>query len=155
MLALAFGSVVAPNKICSPSPEIQSLNTLSVLPAIPLAVVVEADVLDGTQEEGTSVEAPRRMFIVPRWERPFAQTWMSHFYQASAAGRLHTGALLLSPVEHVPLRPLRRGGAAGELRGDRLRLKDRCAEGGRTRVGRARLTPRRGGRLPAKRSSSA
>ena len=28
MLALAFGSVVAPNKICSPSPEIQSLNTL-------------------------------------------------------------------------------------------------------------------------------
>ena len=43
----------------------------------------------------------RRMFLEPQWERPFEQTWMSHFYQASAAGRLRGGVLLLSPVEHV------------------------------------------------------
>ncbi len=47
-----------------------------------------------------SREGNRKMFLDTTWEHPFEQTWMSHVYQLTTDGRVLTGVLLLSPVDH-------------------------------------------------------
>lgn len=45
-------------------------------------------------------EGNRRMFLETRWAHPFEQTWMSHMFQMTRAGKLRGGVLLASPIEH-------------------------------------------------------
>jgi hypothetical protein len=45
-------------------------------------------------------EGNRRMFLDVRWSHPFEQTWMSHMFQLSRAGKLRGAVLLASPIQH-------------------------------------------------------
>ena len=40
------------------------------------------------------------MFLDTKWEYPYEQTWMSHFYQLTIKGELNPGILLATPTEH-------------------------------------------------------
>lgn len=47
-----------------------------------------------------SREGNRKMFLDTKWEYPYEQTWMSHFYQLTIKGELNPGILLATPTEH-------------------------------------------------------
>jgi hypothetical protein len=47
-----------------------------------------------------SKEGNHKMFIETKFNHPFEQTWMSHFYQLTKKNLLHSSVLLLSPIEH-------------------------------------------------------
>ena len=40
------------------------------------------------------------MFQETKWDRPYEQTWMSHIYQETIKGKINSGLLLLTPIEH-------------------------------------------------------
>ena len=42
----------------------------------------------------------RRLFLDTVWARPFEQTWMSHIYQQTRAGKCKGAVLLASPITH-------------------------------------------------------
>jgi len=42
----------------------------------------------------------RKMFLETKWDRPFEQTWMSHFFQLTKEKKLKPGLLLITPTEH-------------------------------------------------------
>ncbi len=42
----------------------------------------------------------KKMFLETTWAHPFEQTWMSHMYQQTVAGKLKPGLLLMTPTEH-------------------------------------------------------
>jgi hypothetical protein len=42
----------------------------------------------------------KKMFLDTTWSRPFENTWMSHMYQLTKKGKLNSGLLLLTPIEH-------------------------------------------------------
>jgi hypothetical protein len=42
----------------------------------------------------------KKMFLNTTWSRPFENTWMSHMYQLTKKGKLNSGLLLLTPIEH-------------------------------------------------------
>ncbi len=41
-----------------------------------------------------------KMFIETKWAFPYEQTWMSHMFQETHAGRLRPAVLLASPIDH-------------------------------------------------------
>jgi hypothetical protein len=45
-------------------------------------------------------EGNRKMFQETKWDRPYEQTWMSHIYQETIKGKIKSGLLLLTPIEH-------------------------------------------------------
>jgi hypothetical protein len=45
-------------------------------------------------------EGNRKMFQDTKWERPYENTWMSHIYQETIKGKINSGLLLLTPIEH-------------------------------------------------------
>ena len=45
-------------------------------------------------------EGNRKMFQETKWDRPFENTWMSHIYQETIKGKINSGLLLLTPIEH-------------------------------------------------------
>ena len=45
-------------------------------------------------------EGNRKMFQETKWQRPFENTWMSHIYQETIKGKVNSGLLLLTPIEH-------------------------------------------------------
>ena len=45
-------------------------------------------------------EGNRKMFQETKWDRPYEQTWMSHIYQETIKGKINSGLLLLTPIEH-------------------------------------------------------
>jgi hypothetical protein len=45
-------------------------------------------------------EGNRKMFQETKWDRPHEQTWMSHIYQETIKGKIKSGLLLLTPIEH-------------------------------------------------------
>ena len=47
-----------------------------------------------------SKEGNKKMFLETTWTRPYEQTWMSHMFQLSKAGKLNSGILLCSPITH-------------------------------------------------------
>ena len=47
-----------------------------------------------------SREGNKKMFLDTKWEYPYEQTWMSHFYQLTRKEELHSGILLATPTEH-------------------------------------------------------
>lgn len=47
-----------------------------------------------------SREGNRRMFLDTRWAHPYEQTWMSHLFQETRAGRLRPAVLLASVIQH-------------------------------------------------------
>jgi len=47
-----------------------------------------------------SREGNKKMFIDVKWQHPYEQTWMSHFFQLTKKGSLNGALLLLSPIEH-------------------------------------------------------
>ena len=42
----------------------------------------------------------QKLFLDTKWNHPYEQTWMSHFFQETRKGLIHGAVLLLSPVEH-------------------------------------------------------
>jgi hypothetical protein len=42
----------------------------------------------------------QKMFIETKWAHPYEQTWMSHMFQETHAGRLKPAVLLASPIDH-------------------------------------------------------
>ena len=40
------------------------------------------------------------MFMDTTWGHPYEQTWMSHIFQETRAGKINPAILLLSPTEH-------------------------------------------------------
>ena len=42
----------------------------------------------------------QKMFLDTTWARPYEQTWMSHMFQETIAGRLKPAVLLASPIDH-------------------------------------------------------
>jgi hypothetical protein len=40
------------------------------------------------------------MFQNTKWEKPYENTWMSHIYQETIKGKINSGLLLLTPIEH-------------------------------------------------------
>jgi hypothetical protein len=42
----------------------------------------------------------KKMFLDTKWAHPFEQTWMSHIYQETKAGKIKPGLLLFTPTEH-------------------------------------------------------
>lgn len=47
-----------------------------------------------------SREGNQKMFLDTKWQYPYEQTWMSHFYQLAKQGKLTPGLLLATPTEH-------------------------------------------------------
>jgi len=47
-----------------------------------------------------SREGNRKMFLDTTWSFPYEQTWMSHMFQETRAGRLNPAVLLASPINH-------------------------------------------------------
>lgn len=47
-----------------------------------------------------SKEGNKKMFIDTTWAHPYEQTWMSHMYQQTKAGKLKPAILLASPIWH-------------------------------------------------------
>jgi hypothetical protein len=47
-----------------------------------------------------SREGNRRMFLETKWAHPYEQTWMSHHFQETRAGRLRPAVLLASVIQH-------------------------------------------------------
>jgi hypothetical protein len=45
-------------------------------------------------------EGNRKMFQNTKWEKPYENTWMSHIYQETIKGKINSGLLLLTPIEH-------------------------------------------------------
>ena len=45
-------------------------------------------------------EGNRKMFQETKWDRPYEQTWMSNIYQETIKGKINSGLLLLTPIEH-------------------------------------------------------
>lgn len=45
-------------------------------------------------------EGNRKMFQETKWLKPFENTWMSHIYQETIKGKVNSGLLLLTPIEH-------------------------------------------------------
>jgi hypothetical protein len=42
----------------------------------------------------------QKMFLDTKWAHPYEQTWMSHMFQETHAGRLKPAVLLASPIDH-------------------------------------------------------
>lgn len=42
----------------------------------------------------------KKMFLDVKWDHPYEQTWMSHFFQMTVKGELNPGLLLASPINH-------------------------------------------------------
>lgn len=42
----------------------------------------------------------KKMFLDVKWDHPYEQTWMSHFFQMTVKGELKPGLLLASPINH-------------------------------------------------------
>ncbi len=42
----------------------------------------------------------KKMFLDVKWDYPYEQTWMSHFFQMTVKGELNPGLLLASPINH-------------------------------------------------------
>jgi hypothetical protein len=42
----------------------------------------------------------KKMFLDTTWARPYEQTWMSHMFQETLAGKLKPAVLLASPINH-------------------------------------------------------
>lgn len=47
-----------------------------------------------------SREGNEKMFLETKWDHPYEQTWMSHFYQLTVQGILNPGILLTTPTHH-------------------------------------------------------
>lgn len=47
-----------------------------------------------------SREGNKKMFLDTKWDYPYEQTWMSHFYKLTVDGKLNPGVLLATPTEH-------------------------------------------------------
>jgi hypothetical protein len=47
-----------------------------------------------------SREGNKKMFLNTDWANPYEQTWMSHMFQETIAGRLTPAVLLASPINH-------------------------------------------------------
>ena len=47
-----------------------------------------------------SREGNEKMFLETKWDHPYEQTWMSHFYQLTVKGILNPGILLTTPTHH-------------------------------------------------------
>ena len=47
-----------------------------------------------------SREGNKKMFLDTKWEYPYEQTWMSHFYTLVKEGKLNPGLLLATPTYH-------------------------------------------------------
>jgi hypothetical protein len=45
-------------------------------------------------------EGNRKMFQDTKFQHPFENTWMSHIYQETIKGKINSGLLLLTPIEH-------------------------------------------------------
>lgn len=45
-------------------------------------------------------EGNQKCFLDTKWEHPYEQTWMSHIYQMTIAGKVKPGILLASPFTH-------------------------------------------------------
>jgi len=45
-------------------------------------------------------EGNRKMFQDTKWQHPYENTWMSHIYQETIKGKINSGLLLLTPIEH-------------------------------------------------------
>jgi len=45
-------------------------------------------------------EGNRKMFQDTKFQHPFENTWMSHIYQETIKGKIKSGLLLLTPIEH-------------------------------------------------------
>jgi hypothetical protein len=41
-----------------------------------------------------------KMFLETKWDYPYEQTWMSHFYQLTVEGVINPGILLTTPTHH-------------------------------------------------------
>jgi hypothetical protein len=47
-----------------------------------------------------SRQGNKKMFLDTKWEFPYEQTWMSHFYTLTLEGTIKPGILLATPTEH-------------------------------------------------------
>ncbi|HEY8401207.1 MAG TPA: WlaTC/HtrL family glycosyltransferase [Cytophagaceae bacterium] len=47
-----------------------------------------------------SKEGNKKMFLDTKWEHPYEQTWMSHFFMMTKNNQLRPGLLLASPINH-------------------------------------------------------
>jgi hypothetical protein len=47
-----------------------------------------------------SKQGNKKMFLDTEWQNPFEQTWMSHMFQETHAGKLKPAVLLASPINH-------------------------------------------------------
>ena len=45
-------------------------------------------------------EGNKKMFQDTKWQHPYENTWMSHIYQETIKGKINSGLLLLTPIEH-------------------------------------------------------
>jgi hypothetical protein len=45
-------------------------------------------------------EGNKKMFQDTKWQHPFENTYMSHIYQETIKGKINSGLLLLTPIEH-------------------------------------------------------
>jgi hypothetical protein len=58
------------------------------------------DVYYSNWPQVVSREGNRKMFLNTKWAHPHEQTWMSHLFQETRAGRLRPGVLLASVIDH-------------------------------------------------------
>ncbi len=92
-------------------PEQPELPRIGLAPTIPSVKFERLGVFDGLSYASGEVyysnwpqivgrEGNRRLFLKTKWTRPYEQTWMSHHFQETRAGRLRPAVLLASVIEH-------------------------------------------------------
>ena len=92
-------------------PEQPELPRLGLAPKIPAVKFERIDMFEGLAyacgevyysnwPQVVSREGNQRMFLDTKWARPYEQTWMSHHFQETRAGRLRPAVLLASLIEH-------------------------------------------------------
>ena len=92
-------------------PHYDKLPTTGLDPNVPLTTFSNIGNMDGlTYINGevyyanwpmiVSKEGNKKMFIETTWKRPYEQTWMSHMFKKTRAGKLKPALLLASPIWH-------------------------------------------------------
>jgi len=58
------------------------------------------DVYYANWPQVVSKKGNEKMFLETTWQRPYEQTWMSHFYQMTKENKLRGAVMLASPITH-------------------------------------------------------
>ena len=77
-----------------PHTKFSSIKTLNGIP------YAEGEIYYSNWPHIITQEGNKLMFLDTKWEHPFEQTWMSHFYTLTVEQKIKPAILLASPITH-------------------------------------------------------